>query len=71
MTLVQKLGILCLPNHDRVKTGRRSPFYLNCSQMSSTVWKHPRIACIEPGAFIREFTLYILYREISYTRIIL
>ena len=33
MTLVQKLGILCLPNHKRVKTGRRSPFYLNCSHV--------------------------------------
>ena len=33
MTLVQKLGILRLPNHERVKTGRRSPFSLNCSHM--------------------------------------
>ncbi len=33
MTLVQKLGILCLANHERAKTGRRSPFYLNCSHV--------------------------------------
>ena len=33
MNLVQKLDILCLHNHERVKTGRRSPFYLNCSHM--------------------------------------
>ncbi len=31
MTLVQKLDVLCLPNYGRAKTGRRSPFYLNCS----------------------------------------
>ena len=40
MTLVQKLGILCLPNHERAKTGRRSPFYLNCSQLCPRVPKY-------------------------------
>ncbi len=35
MTLVQKLGNLCLYNHERAKTGRRSPFYLNCSHIHS------------------------------------
>ena len=34
MTLVQKLAILCLPYYERVKTGRRSPFYLNCSHVN-------------------------------------
>ncbi len=29
-----KLGILCLPNYERVKTGRKSPFYLNCSHVT-------------------------------------
>ncbi len=33
MTLVQKLAILCLPKYESVKTGRRSPFYLNCSHI--------------------------------------
>ena len=29
--LVQRLGIVCLPNYERAKTSRGSPFYLNCS----------------------------------------
>ncbi len=33
MTLVQKLGILCLPDYERAQTGRWSPFYLNCSHL--------------------------------------
>ena len=38
MTLVQKLGILSLPNYERVKTGRRSPLYLNCSHILYLLW---------------------------------
>ena len=44
MTLVHKLGILCLSNYEIPKTGRRSPFYLNCSYFLVTKdLKHPDV----------------------------
>ncbi len=52
MTLIQKLGILCLLNYERAKTGHKSHFYSNLTNCSHIVkqgpWISVTIACLVP-----------------------
>ena len=43
------LGILCLRNYERAKTGRRSPFYLNCSHLLVHMVQLKRLLMKIPG----------------------